>query len=330
MLKRGQAPIEAVSEGTSATMTGTYAETFPHNTSCSHALPSSSWYHYWIAATTRLGAAEESGIRRGGASVWIRQDHGWREDRLDLISDRSGGGVPSMQETETADEEEPIATKAADGRRRHHQIISHSGNPTFLQFLQFLGPPSPSLLRSFHPSHSRSYVRSISYPALRSNPSDPTYSKAAAAAMPCSMLPLPVVPSLRRHYSDSIPAGNKLNRPAGSAAGDEANFCRIFRRSDSMSSHVNSMNFYVVSIEYAPLVAWCKENAGNLRPRAKAFHFHEVHSWRASQFDSPCPPRHEDVAFPLSRAELLRMFVEVLVLPDTQSWLLLFLSFMLG
>ena len=80
--------------------------------------------------------------------------------------------------------------------------------------------------------------------------------------MPCSMLPLPVVPSLRRHYSDSIPAGNKLNRPAGSAAGDEANFCRIFRRSDSMSSHVNSMNFYVVSIEYAPLVAWCKENAG--------------------------------------------------------------------
>ena len=213
-------------------------------------------------------------------------------------------------------------------RRRRRRPAAPDNIPfwksDFSAVLAIFGAPSPSLLRSFHPSHSRSYVRSISYPALRSNPSDPTYSKAAAAAMPCSMLPLPVVPSLRRHYSDSIPAGNKLNRPAGSAAGDEANFCRIFRRSDSMSSHVNSMNFYVVSIEYAPLVAWCKENAGNLRPRAKAFHFHEVHSWRASQFDSPCPPRHEDVAFPLSRAELLRMFVEVLVLPDTQSsWLFL-------
>ena len=88
------------------------------------------------------------------------------------------------------------ARRALDGthRRRRHRIISHSGNPTFLQFLQFLGPP-PSFLPSFHPSHSappsRSYVRSISYPALRSNPSDPTYSK--AAAMPCSpSLPPPL------------------------------------------------------------------------------------------------------------------------------------------
>ena len=38
---------------------------------------------------------------------------------------------------------------------------------------------------------------------------------------------------------------------------------RACHSDSSMSSRMNSMNFYVVSIEYAPpLVAWCKENAG--------------------------------------------------------------------
>ena len=58
-----------------------------------YALLSSS-YHYWIAATTRLGAAE-SGI--AVARLALDPARSWR-DRLDLISDRSGGGVPSMQD----------------------------------------------------------------------------------------------------------------------------------------------------------------------------------------------------------------------------------------
>ena len=170
-------------------------------------------------------------------------------------------------------------------RRRHHQIISHSGNPTFLQFLQFLGP---SLLRSFHPSHSRWYVRSISYPALRSNPSDPTYSKAAAAAMPCFPCPLLSL----RYYSDSIPAWNKLNRPAGSA-GDEPNFCRIFRHSDSMSSHMNSMNFFTscrLSTHRSLRGARKTQEFDALVVQTRYIFMRCIPSterWRASQFDSP-------------------------------------------
>ena len=78
-------------------MTGTYAETFPHNTSCSHALSP-------LHRSTTIGLPRRRGwgLRRNPASLrLVRLDppRSWREDRLDLISDRSGGGgVPSMQD----------------------------------------------------------------------------------------------------------------------------------------------------------------------------------------------------------------------------------------
>ena len=111
-----------------------------------------------------MGAAEESGIARSPwRVVWIRQDHGWREeDRLDLISDRSGGvGVPSMQETE-ADEEEPIASKAADGATAPPDNIPFWKS----DFSAVLAIFAASFLPSLSLLPVRSYVRSISSLAL--------------------------------------------------------------------------------------------------------------------------------------------------------------------
>ena len=169
----------------------------------------------------RRGFQHGTSVRVWLAS-WIMVGRG--AGRVDLISDRvdSLGRRVVLSKTEA---NEPIATTTAATAPPDNIPFWKSDFSAVLAIFAASFPPSFFLrLLSFHPSlppSSRGYVRvrSISSRALRSNPSDPTYSKAALSVC------------LLRHYSDSIPAENKLNRLARL---HEPNFCRIIRNSESM------------------------------------------------------------------------------------------------
>ena len=120
--------------------------------------------------------------RNGNESPWS----GWIMERGTRRVERRRRHRPQPRKTEA--KEEPTETTATVAPPDNIPFWKSDFSAVLAIFAAFFLPsflPSSPLLPSFSFPSSRSYVRSISSPALRSNPSDPTYSKAAASACLC-------------------------------------------------------------------------------------------------------------------------------------------------